>query len=109
MVDESLKRLLDAESRAEDIIAHADAERQRIIEQARQEARDEERQHAERIAEIHASFLAQAEQRAQQSIAELKRRHSERSAALQSAAEQRKQQAIEAAVALLTATEPEQP
>lgn len=108
MVDEPLKRLLDAESRAEEIIAHADAERQRVIEQTRHEAREAEQQHAERIAEIHASFLAQAEQRAQQTIAELKRRHAERSAALQNAAEQRKQQAIEAAVALLTATEPEQ-
>jgi vacuolar-type H+-ATPase subunit H len=108
MVDESLKRLLDAETRAEDIIARADAERQRTIEQARHEAREAEQQHAERIAEIHASFLAQAEQRAQQTIAELKRRHAERSTALQNAAEQRKQQAVEAAVALLTLTEPEQ-
>jgi V/A-type H+/Na+-transporting ATPase subunit G/H len=109
MVDESLKRLLDAEARAEDIIARADAERQRTIEQARREAREAEQQHAERIAEVHASFLAQAEQRAQQSIAELKRRHSERSTALQNAAEQRKQQAIEAAVTLLTATQQGQP
>lgn len=109
MVDEPLKRLLDAEARAEDIIARADAERQRMIEQARSEAREAEQQHAARVAEIHASFLAQAEQRAQQTIAELKRRHGERSAALQNAAEQRKQQAIEAAVALLTATKRDGP
>ena len=109
MVDESLKRLLDAESRAEDIIAHADTQRQQVIEQARHEAREAERQHAERIAEIHASFLAQAEQRAQQTIAELKRRHAERSSSLENAAEQRKQQAIEAAVALLTATGQNEP
>lgn len=107
MVDEPLKRLLDAESRAEEIIAHADAERHRVIEQARHEAREAERQHDERIEELHASFLKQAEQRAQQTIAELKRRHVERSAALQNAAEQRKQQAVEAAVTLLIATEPE--
>jgi V/A-type H+-transporting ATPase subunit G/H len=105
MVDESLKRLLDAEARAEDIIANADMERQRVIDQARRESREAEQQHAERIAEIHASFLAQAEQRAQQTIAELKRRHSERSTALQNAAEQRKQQAVDAAVTLLTTTQ----
>ena len=109
MVDESLKRLLDAEAKAEDIIARADAERQRVIEQARHEAREAEQQHAQRIADIHASFLSQAEQRAQQTIAELKRRHSERSAALQKAAEQRKRQAIEAAIALLTITDQDTP
>lgn len=106
MVDELLKRLLDAEAKAELIIAGADTERQQVIEQARHDARDAEQRHAERISEIHASFLSQAEQRAQQTIAELKRRHSEHSTALQNAAEQRRQQALEAAVALLI--DPEQ-
>jgi V/A-type H+-transporting ATPase subunit G/H len=102
MADESLKRLLDAEAKAELIITQADAERQAIIEQARKEVHEAERQHAERVSGIHASFLAQAEQRAQQTIAELKRRHTERSATLQAAAEQHRQQALDAAVALLT-------
>jgi vacuolar-type H+-ATPase subunit H len=103
MVDESLKRLLEAEAKAEQIIADADQQRQRVIEQARHEAHEAEQQHAERISEIHASFLAQAEQRAQQTIAELKRRHAERASALQSAAQQHRQQALETAIALLTA------
>ncbi len=105
MVDESLKRLLDAEAKAELVIAQADAERQAIIEQARHDVRDAELQHAERVAGIHASFLAQAEQRAQQTIAELKRRHAERSAMLQAVAQQNKEQALAAAVALLTGAE----
>jgi len=102
MVDESLKRLLDAEAKAEVIIAHADEQRHAIIEQARHDVREAEQQHAERVAGIHASFLAQAEQRAQQTIAELKRRHAETSAALQATAEQHRQSALEAALALLT-------
>lgn len=109
MVDESLKRLLDAETKAELIIADADKERHRLIEQARHEAHEAERQHNERVSELHASFLSQAEQRAQQTITELKRRHSERSAALQDSAEQRRQQALDATVLLLTGTQPEQP
>jgi V/A-type H+-transporting ATPase subunit G/H len=68
MVDGTLKRLLDAETEAERIVARAEEERQAIIEQAKGDARTAEQQHAERIAEIHASFLEQAEQRAQQTI-----------------------------------------
>ncbi|MBI1173860.1 MAG: ATPase [Sideroxydans sp.] len=107
MVDESLKRLLDAEAKAELIISSADTERQQAIEQARHDAHEAEQQHAVRVSEIHASFLAQAEQRAKQTIAELKRRYSERSAALQRTAEQRRQQSLATAIALLTS--PEQP
>ncbi len=109
MVDESLKRLLDAEANAELVIARADAQRQDIIAQARNEVRDAERQHAERVAGIHASFLAQAEQRAQQTTVELKRRHTERSAKLQSAAEKHQQQVLDAAVTLLLGDEKVRP
>ncbi len=102
MIDEPLKRLLDAEAKAELIIADADTARQSVIEQARQDVREEERQFAERASGIRASFLEQSEQQAQQTIAELKRRHSELSAKLQAVAEQRKKEALDAAVALLT-------
>jgi V/A-type H+-transporting ATPase subunit G/H len=102
MADEPLKRLLDAEAQAELIIARADEERQGIVEQAKQEIIASEQRHAERVKEIHASFLVQAEQRAQQSITELKRRHTERSATLRAAAANLKQQALDAAIELLT-------
>jgi V/A-type H+/Na+-transporting ATPase subunit G/H len=104
MVDESLKRLLDAESKAENIIAHADAERQAIIEQARHDVQVSEQQLAERAKDIHASFLAHAEQRAQQTIAELKRRHTEHCAALRTSAAAQEHLALDAAVRLLTET-----
>lgn len=101
MVDESLKRLLDAEAKAEQVIAHADEERQKIIEQARHDVLALEQQHAKRVTDLRASFLEQAEQRAQQSIAELKRRHAERSAALRLSAQEREQHALDAAVNLI--------
>jgi V/A-type H+-transporting ATPase subunit G/H len=104
MVDESLKRLLDAEAEAENIIARADQERQAIIEQSRHDVQASERQLAERVKEIHASFDAQAEQRAQQTIAELKRRHAERTSALRAIAAEQEHQALDAALKLLTET-----
>lgn len=102
MADEPLKRLLDAEAKAEQVIARADEERQSIIEQARLEIQAAELRHAERVKEIQASSLAQAEQRAQQTIAELKRRHNERLAALRTSAASMESRALDAAVELLT-------
>ena len=104
MVDETLKRLLDAETKAEQIVARADAERQSIIEQAKRDARALEQQHSERMTEIHASFLAQAEQRAQQTIITLQRHHTEQAKALRASAERHEQQALDEAVALLSGT-----
>lgn len=101
MGDESLKRLLDAEAKAELVIARADAERQQVIEHAMHEVQISEQQHAERVKEIHASFLAQAEQRAQQTIAELKRRHTEHSAVIRAAAQEREHRALDAAINLI--------
>ena len=102
MVDETLKRLLDAEAKAEQIVARADEERQAIIEQAKHDARIAEQQQAERMAEIHADFLAQAEQRAEQTIAALQKHHAEQAKALRVSAQRNEQQALAEAVALLT-------
>ncbi len=102
MVDETLKRLLDAEAKAEQLVARADEERQAIIEQAKLDARAVEQQHAGRIDEIHATFLAQAEQRAQQAIEALHKRYANQAAALHTLAERYEKQALDEAVALLT-------
>jgi len=104
MAEETLKRLLDAEARAEQVIAHADEERRNIVAQAEQEIRASEQRHAEHVREIRASYLTQAEQRAQQTITELKRRHAEHAAALRTAAASMEVRALDAAVELLTAT-----
>ncbi len=104
MAEEPLKRLLDAEARAEQVIARADEERRSIVEQARAEVQAQEARHAERVKEIQAAYLAQAEQRARQSITELRRRHQERAAALRAAAAAMEQRALDAALQLITAT-----
>lgn len=102
MVDETLKRLLEAEAKAEQTIARAEQERQSIIELARAEAHAAEQHHAERVTQIHASFLAEAEQRAQQTISTLQQRYAEHAHALRAAAEHQEQQALDAALALFT-------
>lgn len=106
MTDEALQRLLNAEMKAEQIIARADEERQAIIEQAKRDARTAEQQHAEHIAEIRAAYLAQAEQRAQQSIATMQRRHEEQALLLRASAKRHEQQALDEALALLTGLTP---
>lgn len=105
MAEETLKRLLDAEARAEDIIARADEERRKIVEEAEREVVASEQRHAEHVREIRASYIAQAETRAQQTITELRRRHAERAAALRTAADSMEPQALDAAIALLIGTE----
>lgn len=104
MVDETLKRLLEAEAKAEQIVARAEEERRAIIDQARHEALVAEQQHTRHIAGIHASFLAQAEHRAQQTIATLQHRHAEQVQELHASAQRHEQQALDEAVALLVGT-----
>lgn len=103
--DETLRRLLRAESQAEQIIAQAERTRMALIEQAKRAAHEAQLQHAQHAAEILASFMAQAEQRAAQTVAELRRRYAERSDALKAAAALTKAQALDAAVALLVGAE----
>lgn len=105
MVDDALKRLLDAETAAERIVARADEERQAIVEEAKRDARTAEQQHAERVADIRASFLAQAGQRAQETIAAMRRRFDEQALALRASAEHHERQALDEAIALLTGTQ----
>jgi V/A-type H+-transporting ATPase subunit G/H len=100
-VEDVLKRLLEAEARAEALVAQAAAKREQIIRQATEEARAAELRFEERISEIHDSFSEKAEERAQQAIAELKRRYEERHKTLRGLAERQSQEAVNAAVAIL--------
>lgn len=101
-MDKTLKRLLDAEMKAEQIARQADDQRERLIQEALLEARAEESLFESRIPEIHASFQKQAEERARQAIGELKRRYDLKHARLRDLAETREQEALDAAFALLT-------
>jgi V/A-type H+-transporting ATPase subunit G/H len=100
-MDDTLQRLLDAETRAEKIAQQADAERERLIQGALMEARAEEQRFEARVPELHASFVEKAETRAEQTVAELKRRYDERHVQLRSLAEEREDDALDAAFAVL--------
>lgn len=100
-MEEVLKRLLDAEAQASGEVARASAERERIIQEALEQARRAEAQFAEGLADLHAPYLHQAEERATTAIAELHRKYEERGRELRALAEEREHAAIEAALAIL--------
>ena len=100
-MDDTLKRLLDVEVRAEQIARQADKAREQLIQSALTEARAEEERFEARIPELHASFIEKAESRAAQTISELKRRYDERHTQLRDMAEEREDEALEAAFTLL--------
>ncbi len=100
-MDQTLKLLLDAELRAEEIAKQADKAREQLIQSALQEARAEEERFEARIPELHQSFREKAEARANQTISELKRRFDERHTQLRDMAEAREEEALEAAFKLL--------
>jgi predicted nucleic acid-binding Zn-ribbon protein len=104
-VDDQLKRLLDAEKRAEQIARQAEEEQDRTIQTALREARAEEERFQARVPEIHSSFLEKAEARAEQTVKELKKRADERHTQLREMAEEREAEALEAAFSVLTDVE----
>ncbi len=100
-MEDALKRLLDAEARAEAIIEEANRERDRLIKEALQAAREAEARFEERRQEIRIPFLREAEVRAEQALAELARKSEERSRSLREQAGRHEGEAIAAALALL--------
>lgn len=100
-MDDTLKRLLDAEMTAEKIAQDAEKEQEHLIQAAMRDARVEDERFTARIPDLHRGFINKAEERAEQTIAELKRRYDERHVQLRETAEQREEQALEAAFALL--------
>jgi vacuolar-type H+-ATPase subunit H len=100
-MEEALKRLLEAEALADAEVTRASAERERIIQDALEQARVAREQFARGVADLRAPYLAQAEDRAAQAIAELRRKYDERGRVLRSQAEARESAAIEAAMAVM--------
>lgn len=100
-MDETLKRLLEAEAQAEKIASDAEQERERIIQEALLEARAEEARFEAGIPELQARLLAEAEARAEQAIGERKRRYRQQHLQLRDLAERREGEALEAALSLL--------
>jgi vacuolar-type H+-ATPase subunit H len=101
-MEDTLKRLLDAELKAEALVTQAVEEREAIHRQALDEAQLAGQRFEARIPEIRASFMDKARQRVEQSIAEMRLRHDERSHALQSMAEESREDAVQAALRIIT-------
>lgn len=100
-MDDTLKRLLDAEMRAEQLAEEAEREQERVIQQAMVEARAAEERFRASIPELHRGQIDKAEDRSGQTIAELRRRYDERHVQLRDMAEQREDEALDAAFALV--------
>jgi vacuolar-type H+-ATPase subunit H len=104
-MDDTLKRLLDAEMRAERLAQQAEEEQEQTIQKAVADARADNDRFTTRIPDLQRSFIAKAEERAEQNIAELRRRYDERHNQLRDQAEQREIEALEAAFQILVSPE----
>lgn len=100
-MEDPLKRLLEAEARAQQIIEAASGERQRILDDALASARDAEARFEAGRADLRAPFLKEAHGRADQTVAELARKYDERQRNLRDLASRHEQEAVDAALNLL--------
>ena len=100
-MEDPLRRLLEAEARAQSIIDAASAERQRILDEALAAAREAEARFEAGRADLRAPFLREAHGRADQAVAELARKYEERQRNLRGMASRHEQEAVDAALNLL--------
>jgi V/A-type H+/Na+-transporting ATPase subunit G/H len=100
-MEDSLRRLLDAESNAEKIARQAEEARDALIQNALNEARVEEQRFEARVPELHHAFIEKGESRAEQTIKELRRRYEERHERLRSVSGEHQDDALGAAMELL--------
>jgi vacuolar-type H+-ATPase subunit H len=100
-MEDQLRRLLDAEARAQAIIDDASQARQRMLDEALASAREAETRFEDGRAELRAPFLKEARARAEQAVAELTRKYEERQRDLREMASRHEQEAVEAAHNLL--------
>ena len=100
-MDDSLKRLLDAEQRAQRLVDDALEQQEKLLLKARDEAHEAEVRFKNAMRELRLSLDSKAEEEAMRSIAELERRSEERKQELQSMAEQYRHEASDAAIGIL--------
>jgi V/A-type H+/Na+-transporting ATPase subunit G/H len=100
-MDDPLKRLLEAEARAQSIIDAASLDRQRLLDEALAAAREAEVRFEASRAELRAPFIKEANGRADQAVAELSRKYEERQRNLRDMASRHEQEAVDAALNLL--------
>lgn len=104
-MEDTLKRLLAAEGRANEISQAAKISADKLIDDALRDAREREEHFQARLPELRAAFMDKAEKRAEQSIKELQRRYDERLAQLRALAETHENASLEAAFAQLLDTD----
>jgi vacuolar-type H+-ATPase subunit H len=100
-MDDPLKRLLEAEARAQAIIDAAGKERQRMLDAALASVHEAEARFEAGRADLRAPFLKEAHSRADQAVAELTRKYEERQRNLRAMASRHEQEAVDAALSLL--------
>ena len=100
-MEDTLKRLLSVEIEAEQLVAAKQAERELIIQQALEKARQADEDFQATIPKLQASFLEKAEHAAEQSIVALKKRYEEKQQHLRKLSEENQEEALKAAVNLL--------
>ena len=100
-MEESLKYLLDAERRAQELVNEAIAERDGLLGQATDEVRSAEERFKARIPGIRESFMKKAVEKADQTNAETLRRYVEHWEKLEQEVESRKERAVKEAMKLL--------
>ncbi len=100
-MEDDLKRMLDAETRAEAMVDDTRRECARLMEQARMEARAAEQRMEERIPQTRSALLEDAEKRAAAAVVELERRYQDQGEQLRSLARRHAEEAVAAALALI--------
>jgi vacuolar-type H+-ATPase subunit H len=100
-MDDTLKRLLDAEARAREVIDAATRERQQLLDDALAAANDAQARFEQDRADLRAPFLAEARSRADQSVAELSRKYEERQKGLREMASRHEDEAVRTALELI--------
>jgi V/A-type H+-transporting ATPase subunit G/H len=101
-MENTLKRLLNAETEAEQLVENAKTQREQLIQHALQKAHDAEQNFKQSIPELRAGALEKAKGRAEQGVAELRKRYAERQTSLRNLAEENHDKALDAAIRLVT-------
>ena len=102
-MDDTLKRLLDAEHKAQELVAKSIQDRDRLIDQALEEVKTADARFRARIPELREGFQKKADERAEQAVAEIRRRYAERRETLEQETARRRDQTVQAALAALLA------
>lgn len=101
-MDDVLKRMLDAEQRAQRLVDDALEQQKKMLERAREEAHEAEQRFETRMNELRLDLHNKAEAEAERTIAQMERRSKENLAQLHASAEKFREDACEAAIRIIT-------